>query len=181
MKSCNLENICLLVSGGLCEVEKRQTENHLTTCARCRSYFAEIESVIAPLAEWEKNQASIEPDPLLQARWFKAIVEASKPRSLPSLSSVVRTLWHELIWPCRQTWMGMAAIWIVLLVFTGANGGGTKQNSQLASSSQTWQSLQERRQLLAELIPPADSSPAEPPRRNPLQPRSERRTEHVVV
>jgi hypothetical protein len=84
-------------------------------------------------------------------------------------------VWRELIWPCRRAWAGIAALWVVMW---GINRGlSDTQNAALNVSSVSapalFEALEEQRRMLTELIPPANSQPAEPPRRNP-RPRSDR-------
>ena len=91
-------------------------------------------------------------------------------------------VWRELIWPCRRAWAGMAALWVVMW---GLNLGlADTQKADLsapsASVSALFEALEEQRRVLAELIPPASSQPAEPPRRNP-QRRSDRQPENLKV
>jgi hypothetical protein len=91
-------------------------------------------------------------------------------------------VWRELIWPCRRAWVGMAALWVVMW---GINLGlaDTRKaapSAPSASASALFEALEEQRRVLAELIPPASSQPAEPPRRNP-QRRSDRRPENLMV
>jgi len=47
-----------------------------------------------------------------------AIAQIAKPSGTQVESLPLRallTLWRELIWPCRRTWAGLAAVWLVLL------------------------------------------------------------------
>jgi hypothetical protein len=91
-------------------------------------------------------------------------------------------VWRELIWPCRRAWAGMAALWVVMW---GINRGlsdvqSTVLNVPSASAPALLEALEEQRRMLTELIPPASSQPAEPPRRNP-QRRSDRQPENLMV
>jgi hypothetical protein len=91
-------------------------------------------------------------------------------------------VWRELIWPCRRAWAGMAALWVVMWGINCGLSGTQKAASRAPSASATAlvEALEEQRRLLAELIPPASSQPAEPPRRNP-QRRSDRQPENFTV
>jgi len=91
-------------------------------------------------------------------------------------------VWRELIWPCRRAWAGMAALWLVLL---GINRGLSEppkaaRSAHTASAPALFEALEEQRRLLAELIPPGNGQPAEPPRRNP-RPRSDRHSETLTM
>ena len=104
---------------------------------------------------------------------------ASRQVSRVSLYSL---LWHELIWPCRRIWVGLAPVWLALLVFNVAHS----DRGQIVTAKSTMPpgemrlAHQEQQRILAEIIgptPPASpASPAEPPRRSNHQPRSERRS-----
>ena len=87
-------------------------------------------------------------------------------------------LWQELFRPYRHVWAGLAVSWLVLwgINLGLADAPKTAMNSHPASAPAMFQALEEQRQILAELIPPGSSQPAEPPRRNP-RPRSERQTD----
>jgi hypothetical protein len=90
-----------------------------------------------------------------------------------------RTLWLELIWPCRRTWVGLTAVWVALVVINLAQTepARTAVAKSTTSPTEVRMALLEQQRLLTELIgPPPQPSPAEPPRRKSVdQPRSERR------
>ncbi len=111
-------SLCLLASGLLSEPERDRIENHLAECADCRRYFNQIKSMAVPLAGWEKHFAHIETGPAVQARLEKAIASAGRPESVRPFppKKVLLECWQQLIWPCRQIWTGLAAVWILLLV-----------------------------------------------------------------
>jgi hypothetical protein len=86
--------------------------------------------------------------------------------------------WRELIWPCRGTWAGLAALWVGILAFNSAQS----DHSQILTAKSTTPpgevrlALQEQRRVLEELLGPArPANPSEPPGRPNNQPRSERR------
>lgn len=174
------ETICLLASGALPEREKAEVENHLASCAGCQRFLDEMKMVTVPLANWEQSFARVEPDQALLMRWAKAVHAAADQNPVRPFTpkTVCSALWRELFWPCRHAWTGMAALWLVMWGINLGLSGGQK-NVMAANSGSApamWQAIEEQRQLLAELIPPASSSqPAEPPRRNNPRPRSEKR------
>ena len=176
------ESICLLASGALPEPQKAVVQNHLASCAGCRKFYDEIKSVTEPLANWEQSCARVEPDQALQMRWAGAVHAAAgqKPVRRITPKIIIRNCWRELIWPCRHAWAGMAVLWLVMWGINLGLSGGQKNVIAAGSGSAPamWQAIEEQRQLIAELIPPASSSqPAEPPRRNNPRPRSERQKE----
>src|SRR6266545_4234255 len=87
-------------------------------------------------------------------------------------------MWRELIWPCRRAWAGMAALWLVIGGINWQLSDTPKMtaSARSASAPALFETLEEQRRLLAELISPASSQSAEPPRRNP-KPRSDRDSE----
>jgi len=88
---------------------------------------------------------------------------------------VAMKLWQELIWPCRRLWLGMAAIWLVVLAVNMA----TNEEPKIAASQmppptpEMVAALREQKQLLVQLRDPVASSPT-PPAIAP-RPRSEKR------
>jgi len=42
----------------------------------------------------------------------REVVESTRR---PPLFNWPILLWHELVWPCRHVWAGLAAIWVVIL------------------------------------------------------------------
>jgi hypothetical protein len=100
---------------------------------------------------------------------------------LCSSQALCRQLWLELIWPCRRTWAGLAAVWMALVVFNLTQTEPTRPAVAKSNTSpaELQMAFAEQQRLLAELIgPPPQPAPAEPPRRKPAeQPRSERQLE----
>ncbi len=90
-------------------------------------------------------------------------------------SFVVVKLWQELIWPCRRVWLGLAAIWFVVLAVNLASNDTPKfaANQMPAPTPEMVAALREQKKLLVQLLDPNASTPALPaavPR-----PRSEKR------
>ena len=115
-------------------------------------------------------------NPKLDACRTKALSKAfSKAPSMPRLVRMKSQLpvraalsaWRELIWPCRRAWTGMAALWVVMWVIN--RGLSDTQSAALPATSAPalLEALEEQRRILTELIAPASSPSAEPPRRNP--------------
>ena len=75
------ESISLLASGALPEEEAGAVESHLAACAACRKYYEEVRGLTAPLADWERTYAFIEPSEAAQLRWSEAVLRGwSQPR-----------------------------------------------------------------------------------------------------
>ena len=89
-----------------------------------------------------------------------------------------RKLWLELIWPARQTWAGLAAVWLVLLSFNFAMrepAPVSEARRETPASSQLKGMLQLREQMLAQLAGPIEKLELIRPRLPVPQPRSQRR------
>jgi len=122
-------------------------------------------------------------DAIRSAAVGKLSNEATKRRSFPTFFETVflrcsNKFWLELVWPCRRTWAGLTAVWLLLAAF---NLTHTDHNQAVAGKSpppttEMRLAFQEQQHLLAELVgPPPPAPPAEPPRRQNHQPRSENR------
>jgi hypothetical protein len=88
-------------------------------------------------------------------------------------------LWRELICPCRRIWVGLAPVWVALLVFnaTHSDQNQPKIAKSTMAPGEMRLALQDQQRILAEIIGPQwPTSPAEPPRRPNNQPRSEQQS-----
>jgi hypothetical protein len=113
------------------------------------------------------------------------LVSASVNRRNPPVRELkfAAALWHELIWPCRRIWVGLAPVWLALLVFnvTHSDRGQIVTAKSTMPPGELRLALQEQQRILAEIIgPKPPASPAEPPRRPNHQPRSEQRCVAMV-
>jgi anti-sigma factor RsiW len=174
------QRLCLLAGGALPHEDQADVKRHLAECAECRAYYEEIKAVAVPLANWEGRFVCVEPSQAAARRWRKAVHDAGKPEPVRwcSPGPWFQVLWRELIRPNRRAWAGMAALWLTMW---GINAElfRTPQfpaGGSAASAPVIFRALQEERRLMAELIPPGNPKPAEPPRRE-SQPRP--RTERV--
>ena len=91
-------------------------------------------------------------------------------------------IWHELIFPSRRIWAGLAAIWIFIFI----TNISTRDHSQIkiAKSSPSPEMIVAYRQqekLLAELVGQNEPREAEPPKTFSPRPRSEGRIEIFVT
>lgn len=177
------QNICLLAGGALSEPEKDWTLNHLAACPDCQKYYFEIKSVTAPLANWEGRFAHVQPSPALQARWAAAIDAAGRTAEVHQTTATTgfREWYHDVIWPYRRIWVGLATVWV--LIFAGHLSLGEHSQIVLAkfsrpSQQQMIMALKERQTILAELL--ADHSvPRDADRQKFFLPKP--RTEYVKV
>ena len=177
------ESLCLLASGLLPEADRVRIENHLAGCADCRSYYDEIKAVIAPLAGWGKRFAHIEPGTAVQMRLAQAAAPVGRPQPVrPPVLTIVLEYWQQLIWPSRRIWVGLAAVWILLLA---ANFSLRDRSPAAAMASAPGPgiilSFRQQERLLTELIGPDETRAAEPATLFLPQPRSERRFETATV
>jgi hypothetical protein len=95
----------------------------------------------------------------------------------PSLdfAFLVRKVWRELFWPCRQFWLGTAAVWLVIaaLHLSPDNASSAAGTEAAAPNRETLMALREQRRLLVQLLEPVTPSVALPAAVPP--PRSEQR------
>jgi len=79
---------------------------------------------------------------------------------VPLCLCCLNKLWLELVWPCRQTWTALAAVWIAIFIFNVSQ----RDKSELAMrklpppSPEAVIAWQQQERLLAELIGPSGSS-----------------------
>ena len=179
------QSICLLASGALSEPERSRVENHLAACADCRKYCDETRKVAAPLANWEDNFRHIEPDQIIRMRWAKAVEAAAEPVPVRRLTPIMAIIewWHDMIWPCRRIWAGLAAVWVVILAvnLSMRDNSQTKAMKSSPPSPEMIMAFQQQERLLAELIGPNETRNAEPPKLSLPQPRSQRRIELLTA
>jgi hypothetical protein len=178
------QNLCLLASGLLSGPEKADIENHLVECASCRKYYAGIKPITAPLADWERNFASLEPAPDVKMRWVDAIQEADKSNSARTFSpgSIVWNIGYELFWPSRHIWAGLAAVWVLILAANVSMRANSQTVvSQYSPTPEMISSFRQQEKILAELIGPNEPRAARPPKVLPPQPSSERRFEIMAT
>jgi hypothetical protein len=71
-----------------------------------------------------------------------------------ALANAIKVLFQELVWPCRRTWAGLAAVWVALLIFNVSQ----RDPSELAArklpppSSEAIMAWRQQERLLADLI-----------------------------
>ena len=89
------------------------------------------------------------------------------------------TLWRELIWPCRRTWAGLAAVWLVLLTLQLASRDPAEvaARSTPPPSPEVLMVLRQQQLLLAELVERPAPRAADRPKTAPARPRSQRQEE----
>jgi anti-sigma factor RsiW len=148
------QSICLLAGGALSEPERSRVENHLAACADCRKYYDETRKVAAPLADWEENFRHIEPDQIIRMRWAKAIEATAEPASVrrPIPITAIFEWGHDMIWPCRRIWAGLAVAWVLILA---ANVSLREQSPAIVKSgppSEMMMTFKDQQQILVELL-----------------------------
>jgi anti-sigma factor RsiW len=177
--------VSLLVAGVLGGEEKLELERHMADCPECRAYGAEMRNLVEPLGDWQKSLAAFEVTPAARQRWKDAVKNEGivlMERQSP-LVAAWRIVWHELIWPSRYAWAGMAALWVAMLVINGGlSGSASGEAGRVAISPQEMQrNWEEQNRVLVELSLPSFGfvAPAPPPA--VLRPRSERAREWEVI
>jgi hypothetical protein len=83
--------------------------------------------------------------------------------------------WLELIWPSRRAWVGIAALWLIVGAANLAMKAGFQSSPPIGAAPvrEMAQGFEERRRLLAELLPPVKPVPPIQPSRSNPGPRSE--------
>ena len=86
-------------------------------------------------------------------------------------------VWLELIWPCRRTWAGLAAVWILIFVFNFSQRDPSELMARKSPppSQEMILAFRQQERLLAELISPNEPQTVALPKPFLPQPRSEGR------
>lgn len=150
------QSLALLAAGVLPEPEREQVENHLTTCARCRSHFTELKAAAGPLAQWVDGAVQIEPSAAAKERWAKAIRLAARPNMVRPVAQAFGFggWWREVVWSSRGIWAGLAAVWILIL----AGHLSLREHPRMLagkappSSREIMMAFREQQSILAELL-----------------------------
>jgi anti-sigma factor RsiW len=172
------QDICLLASGALLELERSRIEEHLAMCAGCRDYYQEIKTVTVPLANYAENFAHLQPGPATRTRWANEIRQAAGQMPVRRLTPAMafREWWREVISPCHRFWTGLAAVWVVILV----GHLSLDDHAEVAawkshpSSQAMIKSFKDQQKILTELLAD-DSAPRDAERQKfpPQKPRTE--------
>jgi len=111
----------------------------------------------------------------------KQVLAAALDSRRSTFDSWLATGWRELFWSCRRAWLGLAAVWVVILAlnFASADAPGVKTAAASAGAPDLIQAWKQRQQLVAELTE-QKAEPAEPPKRPVPRPHSERRAECMI-
>lgn len=93
----------------------------------------------------------------------------------PDWAGFVMRMWQELVWSCRRVWLGLGAVWVVILTlqFLAADTQAVAKSEPAPFSPSVLEIFREQRRLAAEFndsIPL--SSPNEP--LNSTRPRTDR-------
>jgi len=177
-------NICLLAAGGLVEWETGKLRAHLAECADCRKYHDEMASLAKPLAGWETNFAHVEPTSETRTGWANAIQGEARDKSarLSASENVLLNCWRELVWPYRQVWAGLAAVWVVILaVNLSASDTEIVAGKSPPPFPEMTMTFPQQEKLLAELMGPNEPRVAVPLKPFSPRPSSERRFEILTT
>jgi hypothetical protein len=181
-------SLCLLAGGVLPARARDRLEHHLAVCADCREYLAELESVTTSLANWEEDFAHVQPGPAARSRWARAVKAAGRSVGngspgwvrQPTPAVAISEWWHEVIWPYRRIWAGLALAWVMIL--TGHLSLRDPSQTLALKSSPPSQAmimaLRDRQTILADLLSD-HSAPREAERPKVFSPKP--RTERVRI
>lgn len=148
------QNISLLVVGALSETERDQVEKHLAACANCRGYFEEVKVTTESLANWAGDVPDVQPSQFARTRWAKAVLAAGRPEPVrrSTTASAVGVWWHDVIWPRRRIWAGLAAVWVVILAGNLSLPDHGQTLAGKSSPRQMITAFKDQQKILAELL-----------------------------
>jgi len=126
----------------------------------------------------------------IPTEWRQEILEAAdvnrrnEPVRELTFAATIKLRLRELLWPCPKAWVGLAAVWLVILVLNFE----TKEKPIAVTKKQPPPSpemqivMKEQRRILAELLMERPG-PREADQRKPgtPSPRSERRREMMMA
>ncbi|HEY2952508.1 MAG TPA: zf-HC2 domain-containing protein [Verrucomicrobiae bacterium] len=182
MNSCreHRENVSLLASGALPELERSAVRDHLAHCAACREYCEEIVRLSGEFQQWARTAPPVEVGAAFRIRWMSCVQTADSPTR--TLLAAVISRWAEWLWPSPVAWGGLAAVWIWLIIVQWAAPAQRAFDHELARSpsSGTVISFAQRQRELSSLLEGLALTPA-PSKPDPPRPRSQRRAESVTI
>jgi hypothetical protein len=113
----------------------------------------------------------------LPAEWRREILSAAQEavaQSEPVKPAVPVSWWRELLWPCPQAWVGLAAVWVLIAGLNLATNRGEarpKLEARREITPEERMAFIEQQQLLARLLEPETAPP--PHVDKPVPPRSD--------
>ena len=172
----NRKSLSLLVSGLLSDKERQELGRHLINCADCRAHYDQLKAVTTTLSHHKKSVPHIQPTDAMRTRWSREIHAASKDSTGRDFKprSGWGNWWDELVRPYRFAWGGMAALWLVMWWMNWGLPELSSAGTRSSASPEMASTFADEQKMLAELFPPMESQPAEPPRQKP-SPRSEQK------
>ena len=79
--------------------------------------------------------------------------DAYERRSQTAATTILRTLWRELIFPCHRIWTGLAAGWILIFIVNVSQRDGSQTVMAKSSPSQGMiMTFRDQQKLLDELL-----------------------------
>jgi hypothetical protein len=79
--------------------------------------------------------------------------DVHEQRSQTAATTILRTLWRELIFPCRRIWTGLVAVWILIFIVNVSQRDGSRTG--IAKSSppmEVMMTFRDQQKLLDELL-----------------------------
>jgi anti-sigma factor RsiW len=175
LNSCRAhrENISLLVSGALPDVERDAAHDHLARCARCRDRYEEIASLSADLRQWVATRPAVEVDTDFRGRWMRSVQAAGGPARTSFATRI--SSWSETLWPSPLAWGALATVWTLLLCIQWAAAPQRAPSHQMAKSrpTRTEMTFAQRQEELSSLLE-GFSGPGAPASQPRPRPRTER-------
>ena len=127
-----------------------------------------------------------QPPRTIPGAWRREILDAARralpprpvPETRPSWISTCGARFSAILAPWSRAWVGLGAVWAVIVALQlAARDREPVRVGNHTPPPEVAAALQQQRLLLSELVGESASAEALPPRRSPLQPRSEVRRE----
>jgi hypothetical protein len=77
---------------------------------------------------------------------------AHEPRSQTTATTILRTLWHELIFPSRRIWTGLAATWILIFIVNFSQRDGSQTMMAKSAPPEMMMTFRGQQKWLDELL-----------------------------
>jgi hypothetical protein len=104
-------------------------------------------------------------------------------RERRSATTIIQTIWLELVWPSRRIWTGLAAVWVLIFIFNFSQRDPAEMMAWKSppSSPEMILTFPQQERLMAELIGPNETQAVAPSKPFLPQPRSEGRIEILMT